>query len=349
MEKKRIVLFLFLLFFLLLSATDAKANSITTKFKMEEEAVTLGKKFRVRLIIASQASFRKVEGYIRYDDTMLQYISSDDGISGGRGKLKISMDDLEEGQYVEEYVEDYGVEEEDIEEGMTEKSFEIVFKAIKNGKTGLSFVDGLKIYGEEGKEMSFSSNSLEIRIKNQREASGISSLSLLEIEEATLKPVFSKSIFQYEVQVEEEIEKLTIRALPTDENAKAIVVGNGNFKEGKNLIKVIVTAEGGNESSYEILVDRKKKEFSEEKNVKENREEKDHQREKSLEGGLEERKEGEFEENYEEISKKEEGIEKKKVDRKKVMFYGIMTAVAIVALIGLRLVWGKLKKLEEEK
>lgn len=357
MGKKGGFVFLFILFFLFIQTSVLKANSVTTTFKMEEKAIDLGKKFRVRLVIESQDTFHKMEGYISYDENMIQYVSAEDGISGGRGKLKISLDDLEESQYVEEYEDDYGVEVENPKAELTKKTFEIVFKAIKSGKTSLSFVDGVKIHGEKGKEMSFSSNSLEIRVKNKREASGISSLSFLEVEEAALKPAFSRSIFQYEVQVGEEVEKLNIKALPTDENAKITVAGNGKFKEGKNLVKVIVTSEGGFESNYEILVDRKKQGIVKEEKEKERNPEKieekaekslEKEKEKFQEKGDEKEDEGSLGE-YEEISEKEEGTEKEKVDRKKTMFYGIMTAVVVIALIGLKLVWGKLKKLEEEK
>ena len=70
-------------------------------------------------------------------------------------------------------------------------------------------------------------------------------LETLAIENVLLYPVFDNNITNYDTEVSKDVEKLNILAIPENENAKTEIIGNNNLKEGKNLIKVIITAQDG--------------------------------------------------------------------------------------------------------
>ena len=70
-------------------------------------------------------------------------------------------------------------------------------------------------------------------------------LETLAIENVLLYPVFDNNITNYDAEVSKDVEKLNILAIPENENAKTEIIGNNNLKEGKNLIKVIITAQDG--------------------------------------------------------------------------------------------------------
>ena len=66
-------------------------------------------------------------------------------------------------------------------------------------------------------------------------------------------PNFNKETLEYEVKLEPGIEKINIEA--SAESKKSTVKGTGevNLTEGLNTIKVVVTAENGNERTYKIV------------------------------------------------------------------------------------------------
>ena len=71
-------------------------------------------------------------------------------------------------------------------------------------------------------------------------------LESLKIEGFNIYPNFKSNIYNYNLNITENIEMLTIVAEPQAENATVEIEGNSNLKEGENLIKINVTAEDGN-------------------------------------------------------------------------------------------------------
>lgn len=70
-------------------------------------------------------------------------------------------------------------------------------------------------------------------------------LKTLQIEGFDLYPKFIEEMYQYNLTINEKIEKLSIIAEAENENATIEIIGNDNLKEGNNTIKIIVTAEDG--------------------------------------------------------------------------------------------------------
>ena len=72
------------------------------------------------------------------------------------------------------------------------------------------------------------------------------SLKNLIIDGVELNPEFTPETLEYTLgQFDSSVEKLTILAYANSDNAKVEIQGNENFKDGENIIKIIVTAEDG--------------------------------------------------------------------------------------------------------
>lgn len=70
-------------------------------------------------------------------------------------------------------------------------------------------------------------------------------LKSLEIVNYDLYPKFKTNIYNYNLNIQEDIQTLEIKAEAEKENAKVDVLGNSNLQEGENIIKIQVTAEDG--------------------------------------------------------------------------------------------------------
>ena len=68
-------------------------------------------------------------------------------------------------------------------------------------------------------------------------------LENLAIDSYFLNPEFNANTTNYDVEIANDIEKLNILAIPQNINASVSIIGNENLKEGKNNIKIIVTAQ----------------------------------------------------------------------------------------------------------
>jgi len=65
---------------------------------------------------------------------------------------------------------------------------------------------------------------------------------------------FEKDIIEYVYIVDGDINELEIEAIPELENSTVEIEGNENFKVGKNIVTIKVTAEDGSEKTYTIRV-----------------------------------------------------------------------------------------------
>jgi len=78
-------------------------------------------------------------------------------------------------------------------------------------------------------------------------------LNSLSIEEYEIIPEFNKEKNEYEVTLEPGTEEININASVEDKNASIKGVGKVKITEGINTIKIVVTAENGNERTYQII------------------------------------------------------------------------------------------------
>ena len=103
--------------------------------------------------------------------------------------------------------------------------------------------------------------------KNEEESKTITDgielgLKTLKIENNTLKPEFNSEIYEYELKLIGEIDKLNIETEALDESEKIEILGNENLKEGQNIISILVSdQEGENTVTYQITVNKSLKDL----------------------------------------------------------------------------------------
>ena len=88
----------------------------------------------------------------------------------------------------------------------------------------------------------------------KKEYSSDNTLSSLSIDGYEITPKFNKDTLEYKLEVDEDVEKITIKGKTADDKAEISGIGEKALTEGENKIEVKVTAENGNEKIYKIIV-----------------------------------------------------------------------------------------------
>lgn len=139
-------------------------------------------------------------------------------------------------------------------------SVKFVFKARKSGSTTVG-VKSASMLDYTGKEISFSKGSVSITAKTQAEIEANYStnayLSNLRVVDYEITPEFKKDVYEYNLEVENNVEKITIRGTKADSSASISGTGEKELTEGMNSFKIVVTAEKGNKKTYTININRK--------------------------------------------------------------------------------------------
>lgn len=89
-----------------------------------------------------------------------------------------------------------------------------------------------------------------------------SRLASLEITEGVISPEFNSDVTEYAISVPNDITVLNISAVAEDSAAEVEIVGNEELKIGENNIQIIVTAEDGSTTTYNILATRADEQLS---------------------------------------------------------------------------------------
>lgn len=122
----------------------------------------------------------------------------------------------------------------------------------------------LEVISESGEVKTYKINVIKEYPKNTTTNINMISLSsnnylkTLEIEGYEIK--FDKNTLEYEITVGSDVTSLDITAISELDSANVKIYGNDNFKEGENIVTVVVTAEDGSERTYTIKVNKKAKE-----------------------------------------------------------------------------------------
>ena len=111
----------------------------------------------------------------------------------------------------------------------------------KNLKDGLNKIK-IKVTSKDKTK----TNEYTINVtKTSNEKNANADLEMLAIEYFDLIPEFDKNVTNYSVEVSNEVDKLNILAISSDESAKVDISGNENLKIGNNNIIINITAKDG--------------------------------------------------------------------------------------------------------
>lgn len=234
--RKNIIIIFVLVFSLLLGGEKAFASSASVVLKGANKTI-VGEKFDVTLEIDSEESLSGVETYLSYDDSLAEFLSADEGIAGGKGLLRVNI--------------------KNVEEVDGKLKYKMTFLAKLSGNFTMTFSDDVHLYAvNPDNEISVATNDLEMRIKNPRKASSDSSLSGIKVAGGVLTPKFSPGVLDYKVNVGKGVDDITVGVTTADKGANYSLVKDygDKLRAGENNIYIIVKAEDGSKTNYNIVV-----------------------------------------------------------------------------------------------
>ena len=89
----------------------------------------------------------------------------------------------------------------------------------------------------------------------EQEELGLLSIEIDEEYEIYLNPEFKTDIYEYTIELKEDLTEIPLKAIANRENAKIEITGNEDLKEGENVITITVTDEETEEKvEYKITV-----------------------------------------------------------------------------------------------
>jgi len=234
--KKNIIIIFVLVFSFLLGGEKTFASSASVVLKSPSKTV-VGEKFDVTLEIDSEEGLSGVETYLSYDDSLAEFLSADEGIAGGKGLLRVNI--------------------KNVEEVDGKLKYKMTFLAKLSGNFTMTFSDDVHLYAvNPDNEISVATNDLEMRIKNPRKASSDSSLTGIKVAGGVLTPKFSPSVLDYKVNVGGGVDDITVGVTTADKGANYSLVKDygDKLRVGENNIYIIVKAEDGSKTNYNIVV-----------------------------------------------------------------------------------------------
>ncbi len=160
---------------------------------------------------------------IQYDPQMIEFIEGTNA-EGGAGTIRLNGTGVGRGS------------------GTQTLEFQLKFKASYAGNTGLSVVDQEVMDTTDNLVNVTKFGTSAIKINPVNTQSTDANLITLEFSPGELDRAFDPSVTSYNVEVNSDVDSLTISATPEDRDAKVAITGNENFAVGMNRVTIDVTA-----------------------------------------------------------------------------------------------------------
>ena len=228
--KKNLLKILFISLFLI----PTVVNAAPTASARCSASATVTLNNTVTVTVTGSSSEAMWHTTLSYDSSKLQYVS-------GSGLQAIS---------------------DDFVTGIT---YTYTFKAVAEGTAYVKTSSSISDYDGE---KAFPTSSCNINIVKPTAPSGggtvvkkssDNNLTSISIEGITLSPNFSKDIYKYNAQVENDIDKIKIVVKTSSSKATVSGIGEKELVEGENKFEIVVTAENGATKTYTVTIDRKEK------------------------------------------------------------------------------------------
>lgn len=242
-----IIIFLNILIFPIIS--DAKTS---VQLKTDYSKINVGEQFDISVEITGDKVFA-IDMDIYFDSNIIEYISGPENTNLVDGRIKLSWFD-------------------ENAEGKTNFSLEnFVFKQKQDGRTNISIKGNC--YNEFGDLIETEFKNLQIeKIEDNIQSKIIAEqevgtstdtnnalLKILRTNQEEIIPKFEASINEYYLTTNTDINKLDITAIPENPNSKVEIIGNENFKQGKNIVEIKITSPNLQVvNSYKIFVTKTK-------------------------------------------------------------------------------------------
>lgn len=221
--KKKILIFVYFITCFLIGSNCCYATSAS--IKSSSVSLVKGNNVTITYIINSDSPLVSIEGTLK---------CSGAGINTG---IDLRFDDSSNSLY--------------------SKSYTLTVKPTTAGSMSC-FSEGVRLT-EMAKDnwQNISNKQIGITVNNPvvippKQYSSNNNLSNLVVEGYTLDKNFDKDVLEYNVEIPNGVEKITISASTADDKAKVSGIGEKAVVEGNNKIEIKVTAENGNVKTYVI-------------------------------------------------------------------------------------------------
>lgn len=205
----------------------------TVTYGSSSYSPTEGQEFQVGVYVNGSEPIGAYEFYLDYNADMIEYVSGAE--SGGGGRLKFTG---------------YG--------NASSYKYMLTFRAVKAGSSNITISNVYlgPLNPSSGDSMTITAAaSAPINIQGPSSASEECRLADLKIAPTGLWG-FASDKTEYDITVDNSINKLSITATPMSEKA-SVVISDTNLEVGVNNITIKVTAENGTVKNYNIIVRRK--------------------------------------------------------------------------------------------
>ena len=141
-----------------------------------------------------------------------------------------------------------------LKEGLN--TFNITVTA-EDGKTTKTYTINITRSTADKDEKEDEEDAKEEKQEETENADKVFGLKELTIGGLELQPQFKSDIYEYRIELNEDLEKLDLSALATEEDASVEITGNENLQEGENIITIIVKSKDEEQTTaYQIVVNK---------------------------------------------------------------------------------------------
>jgi hypothetical protein len=222
-----LLLFIFtVLIIFIFNIETVNAATGTISVKASNTNVLIGNNVKITVTVSSASPIGAWEFALNYNSSILKLVSSTPNT----------------------YIVDYG-------DGTKKSaSYTYTFKTLKTGKTTISVRDAAIIDYDTETEMAITKKSTTITVSKPVIIEKSSNANLKELlpSKGTLSPSFDPNVTEYDININELIDKFIITANPEDDKSNIIGDGEVTLTEGINLFEIKVTAEDGTTKTYII-------------------------------------------------------------------------------------------------
>ena len=231
---QKLKLILISIFCLFLFPFSVKAVSGTISISGSSKVV-VGNTASITVTLSSNTKIGSWQMQLSYDKSVLKLISST-AESGGTNMADSSSTG-----------------------GVTKKTYNFKFRALKTGSTKLSVVAYAAYAFDDFSKLSLSTNSKTVTIITQQQLEASYSknndLKSLSVDGYEISPAFAKDTLDYSVIVPEGTKEIKILASASDYRSKVSGTGTVEVTEGNNSFEIVVRAENGSEKTYTLKVE----------------------------------------------------------------------------------------------
>ncbi len=222
------------------SMKETHAKSAQMRIEVPD-AVKKEKEFIVKVILESDVQLYSIDAYLQYDATLLEFVPDSAYVTGAEGVLELK--------------DSYNQETK-------AATYEIRFKALDTGVTEIALTDVYLIDYEDLDYITVTPSAKKFEIGVNRMVAEDARLSELIVAPGTFTTEFDPNVLEYEMHVGLDVTTVGVSAIPMDDTSVVALEMPDKLLEGKNEIRITVTALSGNVNEYVVYVIREEIEQS---------------------------------------------------------------------------------------